>query len=102
MCELMLAADFLNFEIIGGLIAFVYLLILTVQDVRSRMVSMWLLIGGIAAALLYQIAWGNLTLFECMAGAVIGIGFVGISKVTREGIGYGDSILILALGIYLG
>jgi prepilin signal peptidase PulO-like enzyme (type II secretory pathway) len=35
-------------------------------------------------------------------GAVVGLVFVGVSKITKEGIGYGDSLLILALGIYMG
>jgi leader peptidase (prepilin peptidase)/N-methyltransferase len=36
------------------------------------------------------------------AGAVVGLVFMVISKVTEEKIGYGDSLLILALGIFLG
>ena len=35
-------------------------------------------------------------------GAGVGILFLLVSKVTREGFGYGDSWAILALGIYLG
>ena len=33
---------------------------------------------------------------------LIGMIFIGISKITREAIGYGDSLAILILGIYLG
>ena len=37
-----------------------------------------------------------------LGGAAVGLVFVLVSKITKEGIGYGDSLLILALGIYLG
>jgi leader peptidase (prepilin peptidase)/N-methyltransferase len=37
-----------------------------------------------------------------LGGGAVGLVFVGVSKITKEGIGYGDSLLILALGIYLG
>ena len=39
---------------------------------------------------------------EVMLGLVIGIGFLLISKWTEEQIGYGDSWLILILGLYVG
>ena len=35
-------------------------------------------------------------------GIAVGLCFLGISRLTGEGIGYGDSIMILLLGIYLG
>ena len=37
-----------------------------------------------------------------LAGAAVGLVFLIISKVTREALGYGDSLLILVLGIHLG
>ena len=39
---------------------------------------------------------------EVILGLVIGIGFLLISKWTEEQIGYGDSWLILILGVYVG
>ena len=37
-----------------------------------------------------------------LGGVTVGLVFILVSKITKEGIGYGDSLLILALGIYLG
>ena len=36
------------------------------------------------------------------AGAAVGVLFIFMSKVTKEGIGYGDSLGIFVLGMYLG
>ena len=56
----------------------VYLTCLSVIDIRTRKIPIWLL------------------------GAGVGIAFLGISKITREAFGYGDGIVILILGICLG
>ena len=37
-----------------------------------------------------------------VGGAVMGVLFLFISKISREAIGYGDSFLILILGIHMG
>ena len=37
-----------------------------------------------------------------LGGVGVGIAFLGISRLTREGVGYGDSLAILILGICLG
>lgn len=102
MYQLMFQNGSINWEVVSGIICLMYLFILSGQDIISRTVSVWLLISGIIAAVFYQFLVCEEALFLCAAGAVIGIAFIGVSKVTKEGIGYGDSILILVLGIYLG
>ena len=44
----------------------------------------------------------DLVLYLVLAGAAVGVVFLLISKVTGEALGYGDSLLILVLGIHLG
>ncbi|MBU3876517.1 prepilin peptidase [Faecalicatena sp. AGMB00832] len=80
----------------------VYLCMLSIIDIRIRKLPVWILAaGGIAAGVLcvYQ---GAIPLVLAVAGAAVGIVFSVVSKMTDEGFGYGDSILILVLGIYLG
>lgn len=45
---------------------------------------------------------GKCRLKLSVAGGLSGILFLWISKITNEAIGYGDSLAILILGIYLG
>lgn len=80
----------------------VYLSILSIMDIRVRQVPFWILAaGGIGAAGVRVLQYGEL---DCLAagGAVVGGVFLVVSKITREGFGYGDSLLILVMGIYLG
>lgn len=45
---------------------------------------------------------GNAFWKQCLAGFIVGVVFVGVSMITREALGYGDSWVLCILGIYLG
>lgn len=79
-----------------------YLCILAVIDMRFRKIPIWMLGAGVGGAVIYQIVWSELPVVLSVAGGATGIVFLLCSKVTREALGFGDGILILALGIYLG
>lgn len=79
-----------------------YLLMGTIYDLIKRKVFSIYLIGGTAFAVLYQIFNCRKNWHICICGAVIGVGFLLLSKFTDEQIGYGDSWMILNLGIYFG
>lgn len=80
----------------------VSLLFLAVEDFRYHKVSMhWLIVmGGLAS--IYQVLGKENTMLALTVGLGIGGIFLVISFITREAIGYGDSILICILGIYVG
>lgn len=92
----------INKEMICAMIGCGYLLVLSVQDFRERMISGTFLVFGAVAAVGSQIIWNRCSIWECIGGLLIGLLFIGISRITREGFGYGDSILITILGIYVG
>lgn len=62
----------------------------------------WLLYVTGVSALIYQVVFSETDIWQPLGGAVIGILFLFVSRITREGIGYGDSWGILILGVYLG
>ena len=78
------------------------LLSLSVIDIHFRRIPVDILVMGSIAALVYQGITRQADLWMAAGGAGVGILFLLVSKVTREGFGYGDSWAILALGIYLG
>ena len=87
-------------------VCIIYLSILSMLDIRFRKMPVWLLSADGVLAIAYQI-WKTLggtaiPLPLILTGAVVGILFLGIGKVTREAFGYGDGLVILILGIYLG
>lgn len=80
----------------------IVLIICSYVDIRQRKVEKR--IAGIyaAAVLAGRLAEGGTGLVALFTGLVPGILFLFLSFVTRQGIGYGDSILILLLGASVG
>ena len=87
---------------ISQIICMGILLVMAIIDIRFRKVPVWLLILGGITGILYQWMQGSNDLWLEAGGAGVGIVFLLLSKFTTEGIGYGDSLAILDLGIYLG
>lgn len=71
-------------------------------DFLHRKIPLWLLLGSCAGAVLYQVCFRALDFYLIAGGAAVGILFLAVSKMTGEGFGYGDSIGIFVLGLFLG
>lgn len=80
----------------------VYLFMLSAADMWMRKLPVWALAAGGAAAGAFRIYDSRIPVILVAAGAAVGVVFLAVSKVTEEGFGYGDSLLILIMGIYLG
>ncbi|MEE1314633.1 MAG: A24 family peptidase [Faecalimonas sp.] len=78
------------------------LTVISYQDWRTRQISSFLLgLLTVLALVLRCVVIGG-PLWSVAGGLGIGFGLLLISKWTGEAIGYGDSWLILSIGIYLG
>lgn len=75
---------------------------LSIVDIHFRKIPVDILALANLTVIIYQITAGQADLWLAAGGAGIGVLFLAISRVTHEGIGYGDSWAILILGIYLG
>lgn len=82
--------------------ALIFLFVCSLVDIRWRALPVWLLSCGTISAIVYRVFQWNDQPAVWMGGALIGCLFLGISKWTKEGLGYGDSWLIVTLGLYLG
>lgn len=72
------------------------------MDLKTRSLPVWVLTLASVSIGIFRICnWENRT-FLWLGGAGVGIMFFIISKYTGEAIGYGDSWMILLLGVYLG
>lgn len=88
--------------LIGRIVCFGFLAGFTVSDIRFRKVSTsWLAMGGVMAAVYCLVFQREQWILSAM-GLLTGALFILISRLTGEGIGYGDSIMISILGLYLG
>lgn len=80
----------------------VYMIILSVMDIRWRKLHFAFLLSGGGLAVLGCLCERAEPGMLLAAGGAVGIIFLVISKVTKESLGYGDSILILILGVFIG
>ena len=81
---------------------FVLLIPCGICDLRTRLVPVWY--TGIFAGLsvLYHILFAPEMLTQMAAGAVMGMVFILISRVSKGALGMGDSAVITALGVWCG
>lgn len=83
-------------------IIFLLIMPLAVADVKRKRVPVWGLGILAAGSILKQCISRQTDIRLIFGGLGIGLIFLILSKVTEEGLGYGDSLGILILGIGLG
>lgn len=83
-------------------VSLLFLGVLSYLDIRTRRIPLNLLLAGGAAGVVYHMCAGWQDWVSFASAAAAGAGFLLVSKITREGIGYGDSGVILVLGIWTG
>ncbi len=74
----------------------------SVLDLKRREIPICLLLSMSVVVLFLAIFDKEVSNWYRLAGASFGAIFFGISKFTKEAVGYGDSWIILLLGIVLG
>lgn len=81
-----------------------YLLLLSVFDIREKKISLfWLATGG-AASLLLAVCWiaaGESTWMRVLLGMLPGLLMLGVAWLTRK-VGCGDGLLLMQLGMLVG
>lgn len=80
----------------------VYIAALAVMDFKYRKLPLKTLLSGLFIAAAGCLCGREISPVLLAAGGCMGIVFLLISRVSGESFGYGDSILILIIGIFLG
>ena len=84
------------------IVAIVFLVIAAVEDLKERKISIVLcMVFGSMGGIINYITNGH-SLGERVSGVLLGFIFIGISVLTKEKIGLGDSLVIFVLGFLLG
>lgn len=79
----------------------VFLLLCACVDLRKRMIPLVIfMVAAIGSGI--RLFVGAVDWRLALGGGMVGVACLCISKITREGFGYGDSLLILFLGIAIG
>ena len=82
---------------VSRIVAMVILTGLSFMDYKIRKVPRDVLLLCMAGTVLYQAVTQNIDWMVSLGGGLIGMIFIGISKITREAIGYGDRGLLEVL-----
>ncbi len=98
IAELCIGNRWLLCQLLFGL----YMIVLTVMDIKWKKLSLVVLISGFIIVVAGFLCGRDIHVILLAAGAGVGIVFLVISRVTEESIGYGDSILIVIMGGFLG
>lgn len=80
----------------------VYMIVLMIMDIKWKKLSLAALMSGFILLAAGFLCGKNIHVMLLAAGAGVGIVFMVVSRVTEEAFGYGDSILILIMGGFLG
>lgn len=72
-----------------------------IVDYRRKTVPVWLLLSLFLMGFVLKILEGNLLRIELIYSTSFGISMVLVSNLTKEMIGYGDSLLLLVSGLFL-
>lgn len=89
---------FVGMSVMIGLLLFVA----AVMDLKSKSVSRGLLLVLLLASVLSIFTRTDFEIWNVVGGALIGLCAVGLSMISREQIGKGDGLVIIAIGIALG
>lgn len=83
-------------------IVMMFLLVAAVFDWKSKKLSGVLLMIMSVSVVVMTCLSERESVWSIAGGVLLGMAFFGISKCTKEAIGYGDSWIVTVLGIYLG
>lgn len=83
-------------------IVFLILMICSIQDIKTKRIQIWwFLLCLIPAALLWMMG-KELGVWEIFGGIAVGAVLLVVSRCTKEAIGYGDGLIFIVTGVYLG
>ncbi|MCM1087963.1 MAG: prepilin peptidase [Muribaculaceae bacterium] len=90
---------------ITEIVAFVFMGICAFFDIKKKEIPVYLAAAGIIAALgvnLFLLYRGDLSAAETAGSLLPGGFFLIVSFLTKEKVGYGDGLLLLTAGLFLG
>ena len=91
-----------NKWILCQLLFALYMIVLMIMDIKWKKLSLVVLMSGFILLPAGFLCGRNIHIILLAAGAGVGIIFLIVSRVTEEAFGYGDSILIMTMGGFLG
>lgn len=80
----------------------VFLIPCTITDLKSKTIPIWWTVVFGISAMIYQIFWKKQKLEAILFSMIIGVTLLVAAKISNQRIGYGDGIIFLILGLWIG
>ncbi len=80
----------------------IFLLICAVTDLIKRQIYVAVIIPFFAAGVTLFALEGSISIMEELGGIALGLVLFLLARVTREKIGYGDALMVMVSGAFLG
>ena len=90
------------YRILSEVVLLLFLFAAAFMDFRSGQLSLWFFLGAMAAGLLLRIIVGSISIKSLLLGIIPGAVLFLIALLTKQAIGYGDCLLLVVTGIFLG
>lgn len=76
--------------------------ILSIEDFHKRKIASWQILAFGILGLFFHLLFQRLSIENLLGGLMIGVALLLICRLSGEQIGYGDGLLFLVTGIFLG
>ncbi len=80
----------------------VFLIPCAITDLKSKTIPIWWTVVFGISAMIYQIFWKKQKLEAILFSMIIGVTLLVAAKISNQRIGYGDGIIFLILGLWIG
>lgn len=81
-------------------ILMVYLLLLSIGDIRRKELPLQAVLGGLGVSLVYGLCKGDM--YRLLVGVLPGVLLILMGFFTGEKVGYGDGLLVIVIGCVMG
>jgi leader peptidase (prepilin peptidase)/N-methyltransferase len=92
----------IHFNIIISILAIVWLLLCSLQDIRNKKINIILIISGFLVLSISSVICGEVSLLSRLAGLSLGLLLLGLHPITRGQIGIGDGLIVCTTGLCFG
>lgn len=75
---------------------------LAYKDCKEQKVSVYAVLVLMILGMIFHVVWQEQELWNVLAGAGLGAGFLVLSWISRGSIGAGDGAVLVATGVFLG
>lgn len=89
-------------DIISSILVILWLVICSLQDLKNKSISIYLIIGGFFILFILSIYMNQVTIISRIAGGSIGLLLIALNPLTKGQIGIGDGIILGVIGICFG